>query len=44
MSQGSSSDAVRLSDLVVWKAQGRVVVMVTAYDFSTAGIVEAAGV
>lgn len=39
-----SSDAVRLSDLVVWKAQGRVVVMVTAYDFSTAGIVEAAGV
>ena len=36
--------AVRLPDLAVWKAEGRPIVMVTAYDFPTAEIVDAAGV
>jgi 3-methyl-2-oxobutanoate hydroxymethyltransferase len=39
-----TTPAVRLPDLAALKAQRRSIVMVTAYDYPTAGIVDAAGV
>src|SRR3954463_4131482 len=46
MSKGTTNakPSVRITDLRAWKADGRRVVMVTAYDHPTAKIVEAAGV
>jgi 3-methyl-2-oxobutanoate hydroxymethyltransferase len=40
----TSAKAVRIPDLLAWKADGRRIVMVTAYDHPSAEMVEAAGV
>ncbi len=46
MSKGPTTarGSVRIPDLMAWKAEGRPIVMVTAYDHPSAQIVDAAGV
>jgi 3-methyl-2-oxobutanoate hydroxymethyltransferase len=40
----SKTPQVRLPDLAAWKAEGRPIVMITAYDHPSAQVVDAAGV
>jgi 3-methyl-2-oxobutanoate hydroxymethyltransferase len=42
--QDGSTTPVRVTDLAAWTAEGRRIVMITAYDFPSAQIVDAAGV